>query len=309
MKLGVLLWPQAATWGSFRDAAVAADTAGADAIWTWDHLLSIVGPADQPIFEGWTALAGLAPVTHSARLGLLVAANTFRNPGLTAKLATTLDHVSDGRAILGLGGAWFEREHDAFGLDFGTGFGERLDRLDEATLVLRRLLDGETVTHHGRFYDLRDAVCAPRPVQERLPIMIGGSGPQKTLRTTARYADQWNMFGTLEAAREKIGILDERCREVGRDPGAIERTISKSIILRDDAADARAIFEAGMRHHGGDPSKVAVVLGPPADVAAEIRPYFDSGFGQLVVALREPFDRETIDRLPELRAALEGSTG
>ena len=307
MKLGVLLWPQATSWPAFRDAATAADAAGADAIWTWDHLLSIVGPADQPILEGWTALAGLAPLTRRARLGLLVAANTFRNPGLTAKLATTLDHVSDGRAILGLGGAWFEREHDAFGLEFGSGFGERLDRLDEATMVVRRLLDGERLTHHGRFYDLREAVCAPRPIQERLPIMIGGSGPQKTLRTTARYADQWNMFGALDAARDKLAVLDERCREVGRDPGQIERTISKSIVLREDAEEARTVFEAGVRHHGGDPSSVAAVVGPPAFVASEIRPYLESGFGQLVVALREPFDRETIERLPELRAALEGN--
>jgi F420-dependent oxidoreductase-like protein len=305
VRLGVLLWPQATTWSAFRDAAIAADRAGADAIWTWDHLMAIVGSADQPILEGRTGLAGLAPSTERARLGLLVAANTFRNPGLTAKLATTLDHVSDGRAILGLGGAWFEREHDAFGLDFGSGFGERLDRLDEATMIVRRLLDGERVTHHGRHYDLREAVCAPRPVQGRLPIMIGGSGPQKTLRTTARYADQWNMFGTLEAAREKIAVLDERCREVGRDPGAIERTISKSIILRDDAAEARAVFEAGIRHHGGDPASMTAIVGSPVEVATGIRPYLDAGFDQLIVALREPFDGETIERLPELRSALE----
>ena len=123
----------------------------------------------------------------------MVGANTFRNPGLTAKLATTLDHVSGGRAVLGIGGAWFEREHDAFGFEtWGSGFGERLDRLDESVMLLRRLLDGERVTHEGRFYRFHDALCEPRPVQAKLPILIGGSGPQKTLRTTARYADAWN---------------------------------------------------------------------------------------------------------------------
>jgi F420-dependent oxidoreductase-like protein len=305
MRLGVLLWPQRTTWGSFRDAALAAERSGADVIWTWDHLMAIVGPWDEPILEGWSLLAGLAEATDRVRLGLLVAANTFRNPGLTAKLATTLDQMSDGRAILGLGGAWFEREHDGYGLDFGDGVGERLDRLDEATMLVRRLLDGERVTHRGEHYRFQDAVCAPRPVQDRLPIMIGGSGPQKTLRTTARYADQWNLFGSIDEAIERNRVLDERCAEVGRDPTTIERTIAKSIVLRDDAAEARAVFEAGLRGHGvDDPSVSVAITGSPAAVAGELRPYLDAGFEQVIVALREPFDRETLERLPELAAAV-----
>jgi F420-dependent oxidoreductase-like protein len=305
LRLGVLLWPQRTSWRSFRDAALAAEGAGAETLWTWDHLMAIVGPWEQPILEGWSLLAGLAEATDRIRLGLLVAANTFRNPGLTAKLATTLDDMSDGRAILGLGGAWFDREHDAFGLDFGRSAGDRLDRLDEATMLIRRLLDGERVTHHGRYYEVRDAVCAPLPVQARLPIMIGGSGPQKTLRTTARYADQWNLFGSLEEAVEKNRLLDERCAEVGREPAAIERTIAKSVVIRDDAAAARVAFEDVLREHGlEDPSESVGLTGPPAAIAAEMKPYLDAGFDQLIVSLREPFDRETIERLPELRAAL-----
>jgi len=308
LKLGALLWPQQTSWHSFRDAAVAAEQAGVEAIWTWDHLMAIAGPWEQPILEGWTVLGGLAEATQRARLGLLVAANTFRNPGLTAKLATTLDQMSDGRAILGLGGAWFEREHEGFGIDFGAGVGERLDRMDEATMLIRRLLDGERVTHRGAHYEMRDAVCSPRPIQARLPIMIGGSGPEKTLRTTARYADQWNLFGTLDEAIEKNGILDQRCTEVGRDPASIERTIAKSIVLRDDLGEARAVFEAGLRHHGvDDPSQSIALTGTPTAVAAELRPYVEAGFNQVIVALREPFDRETIERLPELRSAVEAS--
>ena len=131
IRFGAQLWSQGTDWPTFRDAALAAEAAGWDSIWTWDHLLAIFGPWEQPILEGWMTLAAVGAVTSRIRLGLMVGANTFRNPGLTAKLATTLDNVSRGRAVLGIGGAWFEREHEAFGIHFGTGFGERLDRLDE----------------------------------------------------------------------------------------------------------------------------------------------------------------------------------
>src|SRR5919107_5131206 len=137
MKFGVQLWSQQATWPQWRDAALAAEAAGWDSVWTWDHLLAIFGPWEQPILEGWTTLSAVAALTSRVRLGLLVGANTFRNPGLTAKLATTLDHVSEGRAVLGIGGAWFEREHEAFGFaEWGSGFGERLDRLHPGRLLI-----------------------------------------------------------------------------------------------------------------------------------------------------------------------------
>jgi alkanesulfonate monooxygenase SsuD/methylene tetrahydromethanopterin reductase-like flavin-dependent oxidoreductase (luciferase family) len=146
VKLGALLWSQASDWPAFEAAALAAESAGWDSLWTWDHLQAINGPADQPIFEGWLALAAIAARTARIRLGLMVTANTFRNPGHTAKLAVTLDHVSGGRAILGLGAANSEREHEAFGIEFGHSPGERLDRLDESVGLIRRLLDGERVT-------------------------------------------------------------------------------------------------------------------------------------------------------------------
>src|ERR1044071_8669583 len=146
VKLGILLWSQAATWPEMLDAAKRVDRLGYDHLWTWDHLYAIFGDPYQPIIEGWMALAGWAMATERTRLGLLVGANTFRNPGLTAKLAETLDHISEGRAILGIGGAWMELEHQAHGIDFGSGFGQRLDWLDESTAAMRALLDGETVT-------------------------------------------------------------------------------------------------------------------------------------------------------------------
>src|SRR3954463_11816298 len=187
-RFGAQLWSQHTSWADFRDAAIAADAAGWDDVWTWDHLMAIFGPWEQPIFEGWMALAGVAASTSRVRLGLMVGANTFRNPGRTAKLATTLDHVSDGRAVLGIGGAWFEREHEAYGIDFGSGFGERLDRLDEAVAIMRGMLDGEEPTPAGPAYHGKSVRNAPPPIQAHLPILIGGNGERKTLATTARYA-------------------------------------------------------------------------------------------------------------------------
>ena len=179
MRFGAAFWVNRTTWPDLLAACKAVEAAGWDSLWIDDHLLADEGDPRDAKLEGWTTLAALSVLTERVRLGLLVGANTFRNPGLTAKLATTLDQLSNGRVVLGLGGGWFEREHDAFGLDFGSGFGERLDRLDEACGLIRRLLDGQTVTHDGRFYTMRDAVCEPRPVQPRLPILIGGSGPDE----------------------------------------------------------------------------------------------------------------------------------
>ena len=308
MRFGVQLWSQTTTWPQFRDAAQAAEAAGWDSVWTWDHLNAIFGPWEQPIFEGWSILTATASVTKRIRLGLLVGANTFRNPGLTAKLATTMDHVSDGRAILGIGGAWFEREHDAYGFEtWGSGFGERLDRLDESVGLMRRLLDGERIaSHDGRFHHLRDALCEPRPVQPHLPILIGGSGPKKTLLTTARYADLWNTSGaTFEQVRTSLDILGEHCAAVGRDPSAIELTVSFPIVIRDDvpAAEAAALerFRAnGVENTGNGPH----LAGPPSLIADAIAPYRELGFTTVFARLPAPYDRETIDRLPELQEAL-----
>lgn len=306
-RFGLLPWSQATGWPGLRDAAVAAEAAGWDSIWVWDHLLSIMGPADQAILEGWTSVAAIAALTSRVRVGLMVGANTFRNPGLTAKLATTLDHISGGRAVLGLGGAWFEREHEAFGIDFGDTVGRRLDWLDEAAGLLRRLLDGEVVTHDGPRYHFKDAMCRPVPLQVRLPILIGGHGPRKTLRAVARYADAWNTSGYVHEVEERVRILEEHCADVGRDPSAIERTISFPIVIRDTEADATAAWDRlitanGTTHAGTVPH----LLGSPALVADAIQPYLGLGFSTIIVRMPAPFDHETIDRMPEV-ASLLGS--
>jgi F420-dependent oxidoreductase-like protein len=306
LKFGAQLWSQQTSWQQFRDTAALAERSGWDSLWTWDHLMAIFGPWEQPIFEGWMALAAVAQATSKLRLGLMVGANTFRNPGLTAKLATTLDHVSDGRAVLGIGGAWFEREHDAFGIDFGTGPGERLDRLDEAVMLIRRLLDGERVTYEGAAYRFHDALCEPRPVQPHLPILVGGSGPKKTLRTTARYADAWNTSGTIEEVRTKAAILDEHCADVGRDPREIERTVSFPIVIREDRGAAERVVKTLLDANGApDFNGSPLLLGSPGSIAAELAPFVESGFSTLIARLPAPYDRETIERIGEVGAALD----
>jgi F420-dependent oxidoreductase-like protein len=312
-SFGAQLWSQATDWPRFQAAALEAEAAGWDSVWTWDHLLAIQGPWRQPIFEGWLTLAAWAALTTRIRLGLMVGANTFRNPGLTAKLATTLDHISNGRAVLGIGGAWFEREHDAHGIDFGAGFGERLDRLDQAVGLIRRLLDGETVEHDGPAYTMHEAEQLPRPIQKRLPILVGGSGPKKTLRTVARYADCWNTSGTPDEVAAKDAILREHCLAVGRDQAEIERTVSFPIVIRDRRADAEVALAGLLDHNqvegGAEGMGVPVLLGPPADVAAELLPYRRLGFGTVIVRLPAPFDAETLARIGEVRAALDRQAG
>jgi alkanesulfonate monooxygenase SsuD/methylene tetrahydromethanopterin reductase-like flavin-dependent oxidoreductase (luciferase family) len=301
IRLGILPWNQATDWPTFEATAVKIDRLGYDHIWAWDHLYAIFGDPYQPLFEGWSTLAAWAKVTATAKLGLLVGANTFRNPGLVAKLATTLDHMSGGRAILGAGGAWFELEHRQHGIDFGRGFGERLDRLDEAVAAMRALLAGEVVTSkpgaHYRFDGLRHH---PLPIQPRLPIMIGGSGEKKTLRTVARYADMWNGMGTLETIAHKTEVLLRHCEEVGRDPAEIEWTLGCKPLIRSTAAEARRAFEAQMAHNrtplGDVEHDHTFWYGTPDDLAERMRNYSALGFNTFIGEFPAPFDDETIER-------------
>lgn len=307
IRFGLLAWPQATDWPGLRDAAVAADAVGWDSVWVWDHLMAIIGPDDQPILEGWTSISAIAALTSRVRVGLMVGANTFRNPGLTAKLATTLDHVSGGRAVLGIGGAWFEREHDAFGIEFGASVGARLDWLDESVGIIRRLLDGEVVTHDGPRYHLHEAICRPLPVQPRLPILVGGSGPRKTLRTVATNADAWNTSGQLDDVAQKARNLDEHCAAVGRDPGEIERTVSFPMVIRNDPAAAEAVWKHLIHANGAkDAGNVPHLLGSPRSAADAVRPFLGLGFSTVICRLPAPFDRETIERMPEVWESLAG---
>ena len=304
-RFGAAFWIQRTSWPELRDAALAADAAGFDEVWLDDHLLADEGDWRDPKLEGWSTLAAVAAVTSRVRLGLLVAANTFRNPGLTAKLATTLDHVSGGRAILGLGAGWFEREHEAFGLEFGDSVGERLDWLAEDLPLIRRLLDGETVTHRGTHYAMQDAICRPRPIQAHLPILIGGKGRQKSLPLIARQADIWNTYAMPEVLADLDGVLRASCAEIGRDPATIDRSVYLNACIRNERAAAVAAWDATREAHRpqlGEDRPDAI--GTIADVVGLLRCFTAVGFEHVMFVFRSPFDLETIGRLPELRAAL-----
>lgn len=300
-RLGICLWTQQAAWPDILRAAALADDLGFDHLWTVDHLLAPQGRPDQPILEGWSVLAAWATRTSHAQLGLFVAANTFHPPGLTAKLAATLDHLSGGRAILGLGAGWFEREHQAFGLEFGASPGERIGWLDESAAIARRLLDGERVTADGR-YRVEDLLILPRPLQARLPIMIGGGGEKRTLRVVARHADMWNGFGTPETLARKIGILGEHCRAESRDIGAIELTVGANIVIRAERQAAEAVYAAQLAANEATPeTNVTKVyqqwLGSVDDTVARIRSYIEVGVQGLIVEMPAPYDLDTLRSL------------
>ena len=302
VKLGINLWSQASEWPAFLAAGRRAEELGYDSLWTWDHIYAIFGDPHQPIFEGYAALAALAQATSRIRLGLFVGANTFRNPGLAVKSLTTIDHISGGRAALGIGGAWFELEHTAFGIDFGSGFGQRLDWLDESVGAIRSLLDGGTVTSEpGGRYAFDELRISPPPVQAHLPIMIGGGGEKKTLRIVAQYADIWNVFGTPETVARKDAILREHCAAVGRDSGQIERTLGFKPTIRSTQAEAERVFLDLLAANRTPTSRmegdVSVWTGTPEQIAETMLGYRKVGFDTFIAELAAPYDAETMESL------------
>ena len=225
LRFGVSLWPQGATWEEVRDTSVGIDRLGYESLWSYDHFIALDDDRTIPVLDGWTVLSALGALTSRTRLGVLVTGVTHRNPAILAKMASALDHVSKGRVILGLGAAWNEREHYAYGIAFPR-VGERLVLLDEACTVIRSLFQDEVTSFNGEHCSVHEAVLWPKPVQARLPILIGGDGERKTLRVVALHADLWNGFGTPEVIRRKIDILHRHCTAVGRDPADISVTVN-----------------------------------------------------------------------------------
>jgi alkanesulfonate monooxygenase SsuD/methylene tetrahydromethanopterin reductase-like flavin-dependent oxidoreductase (luciferase family) len=306
LKLGINDWNQYADWPSFLAAQQRADGLGFDSIWTWDHLYPIVGSHEGPIFEAYTAMAAVAATTEHATIGLMVGANTFRDPALVAKMITTLDHISGGRAILGIGAAWFETEHEAFGLEFGGSPGERLRWLREALPIMRGMLDGERPSGSGR-YAAREALNLPPPLQAHLPILIGGSGRNVTLRLVAEYGDLCNLGGAAADLPEKDATLVAHCEAVGRDERTIERTIGMGTpFIRDSREAAYAVLADTFADNGQARAWTAMPVGTVDDVVRHCQPYLDQGYRHLVFGFPAPYDEETLTRLAtEVRPRLE----
>ncbi|HEV8534601.1 MAG TPA: LLM class flavin-dependent oxidoreductase [Candidatus Limnocylindria bacterium] len=310
IRFGACLWNQYAEWPVLVDAARRADSLGYASVWVWDHLYPVVGDIRGPMLEGWMTIAAIANATTNASVGLMVGCNTFRSPALVAKMVTTLDHISGGRAILGIGAGWSEEEHEAFGFDFGSGAGERLRWLAEALPLIRAMLDGEEPTTPGPRYRVNAVRNLPRPIQERLPILVGGVGEKVTLRLVAQYADICNQTGSVEDVIRREPILQEHCRAVGRDHREVERTACPPIVvIRDSRADARAVYEetisgqgAGGRRPLSEPasrsdSPAPQPVGTVDDVVAMLRKYVAVGYRHLIFSMPSPYDEETMTRL------------
>ena len=298
LRLGALCWNQYTDWPSLLEAGRRADRLGYHSLWTWDHLYPIVGSSDGPIHEGWLTLAAWAQATERIRIGLMVGANTFREPALTAKMATTLDHISNGRATLGIGGAWFEEEHVAYGIPFGDGFPERLRWLGEALPIMRGMLRGDRPTASGGQYHAIAVRNDPPPIQKRLPLLIGGGGERVTLKLVAKYADANNVGGGFENVRRKEEVLLRHCDAVGRDPDEIERTSGLGVVvIRDSRAEARKVADAIFERNGGARPWENQPVGTPEDVAAYIAPYLEIGYRHLIAGFPNPYDEESMTRL------------
>ena len=258
------------------EQARAAEAAGFDLVTVMDHLYQIagIGGPEEPMLEGWLTLAAIARETSRVRLGTLVTGVTYRNPALLAKEATTLDVISNGRAILGLGAAWNDVEHEGYGFEFPP-VGQRMDRLDEALAIIKAMFTEDRPSFHGEYYSIERALNVPRPIQPNGPkILVGGGGEQRTLRIAAKYADMTHWFSIgLDALKHKTEVLERYCEEIGRDPSTIERTIGAPVIVVGSEAEAKPFLDAIPAER-----RPFVKIGGPEQAAEGLRPYIEAGF-------------------------------
>ena len=241
MRFG--FWPNPRSdYESTKILAQHAEATGWDGIWLADHFL----PDEDaliPVHESWITMAALARDVPRVRLGTLVAGNTYRHPAVLANMVATLDNLAGGRVVLGLGAGWQQNEHDAYGIDYGT-VGSRLDRLEEACQVINGLFNNDHFNFTGQHYQLKNAPLEPKPLQAKIPLMIGGGGEKRTMKIAAQFADEWNVWGDVEIMRHKMAILDQHCESVGRDPKIIERSAVALLFLSDNEKYLKRIREA-----------------------------------------------------------------
>lgn len=253
-----------------------AESAGFDSVFVMDHFyqLPMLGSPDQPMLEAYTALGALATATERVQLGTLVTGNAYRNPTLLAKIITTLDVVSQGRAILGIGTGWFQLEHDQLGFEFGT-FTDRFNRLDEALEIILPMIRGERATFEGKWYRASDAFANPR-YRDRIPLMIGGSGEKKTIPLAARHFDHLNVIAGFDELPRKLDAVRRACEEVGRDPATLETSTLTTVMIDDNASLDQIPAEMTQR----------MVVGNPDSVADQIKTkVIDAGIDSVIINL------------------------
>ncbi len=258
------------------------ENTGWDGLWLADHFMPNAEDTSAPWPEAWTTLGALAVTTSKIRLGTLVTGNTYRHPAVLAKMAATIDHISGGRCVLGLGSGWQENEHEKYGIPFHT-IKNRLERLEEACQVIKALFTEPSATIDGRFYQLKEAPLEPKPVQSPLPLLIGGGGEKVTLRIAAQYADEWNVWGKVSELKHKMTILDQHCEKLGRDPKEIHRTAVAMVFLTEDDAFAKKMNDSTERppRIAGNINQLQDIIGSYKEIGVDefIVPDFSMGNG------------------------------
>lgn len=266
------IWPSPASpWSETLATVQHAEATGWDGAWYADHFMPNAADNSGPTSECWTTLAALAVAVPRIRIGPLVTGNTYRHPAVLAKMAANVQEISGGRLVLGLGAGWQENEHAAYGIEFST-IGGRLGRLEEACAAIKGLLESERTNLAGRYYSLTDAPLAPKPPAP-IPLLIGGGGEKRTLRIAAKYADEWNVWGTPALLRQKQEVLDQHCESLGRDPKAIQRSCQAMLTITDDEELVKRISA------GGRP----VIAGNVARVREIIAQYRDAGLNEIII--------------------------
>jgi F420-dependent oxidoreductase-like protein len=270
--------------------AKAAEAAGYDRVFVMDHFYQLpgIGAPEEPMYECYTMLSALAQHTERVRLSALVTGNTYRNPALLAKAVTTLDHVSGGRATLGIGCGWFEKEHVDLGFEFGT-FSDRFEKLEEALQIIIPMLRNERVTFSGKHYRVQDAINSPASIS-KIPVMIGGQGEKKTLRMVAQYADESNLVGDNAAIPRKLEVLAEHCERLGRDRSEITVTKLQMIAVAPTQEELDADFAAIAEVKGWTDAHIAaakgaLITGDPDTVGEILQDAVAAGLDGLTVDL------------------------
>lgn len=298
VKLGADFFSEFTTWDNLLGGMRKAEQLGYDSLWMPDHVLPSTGQIEGPILEPYMAMAGVAAHTTRASLGLLVSPISLRNPALVTKMITTLDHISHGRAILGIGGGWAEEEYRQYGADFGTSAGQRLGWLEEALPMVRGMLEGSRPSTPGPRWNMQEVVNSPPPVQENLPILIGGAGPKVTLRLVAEFADMCNMIGPAQAIADRDQVLIAHCKTAGRDPDEVERTVGiRQPIIRDSKLEAEKVLRETFASHHAEQLTGLGHAGTVSDIAALCSDYISIGYKHLIFQFLSPFDEETLTRL------------